>query len=77
MDALCAALRRTKSKAQAAALIATWRTRPARAKQLPLAIREEMTGPANDTLTPEQHAAAGRAAIQAIEAATGGKVGVR
>lgn len=69
MDALCAAIRRTKTKGEAAALLATWRA-PSRAKQLPLKLPvPEPMSPENDTLSPEEHGKAGRAAILAIEAA--------
>lgn len=70
LDALCAAIRRTKNKGEAAALIATWRS-PARAKQLPLRLAPPPTAPENDTMTPEEQVAAGRAAIRAIEASAG------
>ncbi len=70
MDALCAAIRRTKTKGEAAALIATWRA-PSRAKQLPLRLAAASASPENDTMTPEEQAAAGRAAIRAIEANAG------
>ncbi len=69
MDALCAAIRRTKTKGEAAALLATWRA-PSRAKQLPLRM-PAAAGPENDTMTPEEQVAAGRAAIRAIEANEG------
>lgn len=69
MDALCAAIRRTKTKGEAAALLATWRA-PSRAKQLPLRM-PTAAGPENDTMTPEEQVAAGRAAIRAIEANEG------
>ena len=65
MDALCAAIRRTKNKAEAAALIATWRT--PRAKQLPLKLAAAESGPVNDTMTPAQQVEASRAVVRAIE----------
>ena len=70
MDALCAAIRRTKTKGEAAALLATWRA-PSRAKQLPLRMTATVASPDNDTMTPEEQVAAGRAAIRAIEANEG------
>ena len=65
MDALCAAIRRTKSKAEAAALIATWRA--PRAKQLPLKMAVPESSPVNDTMTPAQRIEASRAVVLAIE----------
>lgn len=67
MDALCEALRRTKSKAEAAALIATWRAPVRRAKQLPLPMPKAPETPANDTLSREEQVQAGRGVLAAIE----------
>lgn len=66
MDALCAAIRRTKSRGEAAALLATWRT-PSRVK------REEpipVAKPSNKApLSRDEEARLSRGVVAAIEAA--------
>lgn len=70
MEALCEAMRRTRSKGEAAALVATWRA-PKRAKQLPLAIPVEPTYPANDVPpSREEQVDGARGVLRAIDAAT-------
>lgn len=69
MEALCEALRLTRSKGEAAALIATWRA-PKRAKQLPLALPAETAYPANDVPPSREAQVDGaRGVLRAIDAA--------
>lgn len=69
MEALCEAIRKTGSKAEAAALIATWRA-PRRDKQLPLPVGDDTPAAANDTLSREEQVEAARGVVRAIVAAS-------
>lgn len=69
MEALCEAIRKTGSRAEAAALVATWRS-PRRAKQLRLPVVGEPPPVANDTLSREEQVEAARGVVRAIVAAS-------
>lgn len=69
MDALCAAIRRTKNRGEAAALIATWRV-PVRAKQLPLRAPAAGTPSGAPLLSRDEQVRLARGAIRAIEEAS-------